>query len=304
MEPVEKFDLKGSSVGRFVSVKKRKSGAILKDLDIKEQGRKLYLPEDKRQAFIDQIAKDTEFLMTYRVMDYSLLLGIYYPTEKNKSKVDTNLKKRKEGGSYISTLKQNLFQEHYNGIKGVRDDGVEEIYYVGIIDILIEYATKKKMEHLFKSLAFSPEEVSVVEPEFYQQRFVNFIKGLVNEPPQHEGKQKKDSSDSDDSSFETETEKPNQGPNSSSTSSITTVSAPTISTVNGPSPGLVVGTPPTVPLTVSGTHSNNSAPPALPANPPKGSVIVEEPKTARDSKNARKSTSTKESLIVHVNKKK
>jgi len=47
------------------------------------------------------------------------------------------------------------------------------------------------MEHLFKSLAFSPEEVSVVEPEFYQQRFVNFIKGLVNEPPQHEGKQKK-----------------------------------------------------------------------------------------------------------------
>jgi len=76
-------------------------------------------------------------------MDYSLLLGIYYPTEKNKAKSEANLKKRKEGGTYIPNLKQNIFQEHFNGIKAVRDD-VEEIYYIGIIDILIEYAAKKK----------------------------------------------------------------------------------------------------------------------------------------------------------------
>jgi len=201
-DPVEKFDLKGSSVGRSVSEKKRKSGAILKDLDIKEQGKKLYLPPDKCQAFITQIEKDSQFLSTRGVMDYSLLLGIYYPTEKNKAKVEANLKKRKEGGTYIPTLKQNAFQEHFNGVKAAREDGAEEIYYIGIIDILIEYAAKKKVEHILKWIAYAGEEVSVVEPEFYKQRFDKFIRELVF-LPQSDKPEKKESSESDEISSET-----------------------------------------------------------------------------------------------------
>jgi len=132
-EPVEKYDLKGSVVGRTVS--KKKEGSILKDLDIT---RKLYLPPDCHQAFITQLEKDCQFLATHRVMDYSLLLGVYSPTEHNKKKVEENIRKRKElGGCYIPTLKQNLFQLYANGIRTVNEEGVEEIYFIGIIDILI-----------------------------------------------------------------------------------------------------------------------------------------------------------------------
>jgi len=156
-------------------------------------------------------------------MDYSLLLGIYYPTEKNKAKTEANIKKRKEGGTYISSLKQNAFQEH---LKAVREDGVEEIYYIGIIDILIEYAAKKKVEHLLKWIAYAGEEVSVVEPEFYKQRFDKFIKELVY-LPQSDKTDKKESSESEDISSET-----GEGDKIDRTMSTPTVSVLSISTPN------------------------------------------------------------------------
>jgi len=174
----------------------------LKDLDIKEQGRKLYLPPDKYNAFINQLEKDSKFLSHHRVMDYSLLLGIYYPTDKDKAKCEANLKKRKEGGTYIASLKHSKFQDHHFGVKAFREDGKEEIYYIGIIDVLIEYAAKKKVEHLFKSIAYAGEEVSVVEPELYRARFDKFIKELVF-TPQDKPEETKESSESDDSSSET-----------------------------------------------------------------------------------------------------
>jgi 1-phosphatidylinositol-4-phosphate 5-kinase len=196
-EPSEKYDLKGSVVGRTVS--KKKEGAIFKDLDI---SRKLYLPADCYQAFIIQLDKDCQFLATHRVMDYSLLLGVYYPNEQNKKKAEENIRKRKEGGTYIPNLKQNLFQQYGNGIRTVTDEGTEEIYFIGIIDILIEYATKKKMEHMLKSIAYDSGDVSVVDPEFYRQRFYKFITSLLYEPKMIEDKRDKESSSSSISSEE------------------------------------------------------------------------------------------------------
>uniref|UniRef100_A0A6B2L0V3 PIPK domain-containing protein n=1 Tax=Arcella intermedia TaxID=1963864 RepID=A0A6B2L0V3_9EUKA len=169
-EPVEKFDLKGSVVGRVTSERKRKSGAILKDQDIVELKKKLHLAPEKRTALINQLIKDTEFLATFRVMDYSLLVGVYYPTEKNKDTIEANLKKRNEGG-YIA-MKPNEFQDYFGGVKA---HGREEIYFIGIIDVLIEYAAKKKVEHLLKFIAYAGAEVSVVEPEFYRERFNKFV---------------------------------------------------------------------------------------------------------------------------------
>lgn len=51
---------KGSTVGRSTPEKKRKEGVILKDLDIKEMDRKLYLPKSLKAKFIRQLQKDTE----------------------------------------------------------------------------------------------------------------------------------------------------------------------------------------------------------------------------------------------------
>ncbi|MBA0855991.1 hypothetical protein Goshw_021900 [Gossypium schwendimanii] len=53
------------------------------------------------------------------------------------------------------------------------------VIYMGIIDILQEYNAKKKAEHACKSVKFDPLSISVVEPELYAQRFINFLKQKV-----------------------------------------------------------------------------------------------------------------------------
>ena len=49
------------------------------------------------------------------------------------------------------------------------------VLYMGIIDILQEYNTKKKVEHKCKSLQYDPMTISVTEPTIYSKRFVNFL---------------------------------------------------------------------------------------------------------------------------------
>jgi len=66
----------------------------LKDLDIVHDNRKLYFPKNMRKEFAEQLRKDIDFLATYKVMDYSLLLGIHYETPENKEK--TELLRKKE----------------------------------------------------------------------------------------------------------------------------------------------------------------------------------------------------------------
>jgi len=69
------------------------------------------------------------------------------------------------------------FTRAEGGIAGYDQTGQEVIFYLGIIDTLIEYTLKKKMEHQYKQRVKGLEKanVSVVEPSFYAQRLLNFI---------------------------------------------------------------------------------------------------------------------------------
>jgi 1-phosphatidylinositol-4-phosphate 5-kinase len=49
------------------------------------------------------------------------------------------------------------------------------VLYLGIIDILQDYNTSKKIEHAIKSLQFDSISISAVDPTFYSQRFLDFI---------------------------------------------------------------------------------------------------------------------------------
>ncbi|KAK8563150.1 hypothetical protein V6N12_011206 [Hibiscus sabdariffa] len=53
------------------------------------------------------------------------------------------------------------------------------VIYMGIIDILQEYNVKKMAEHACKSVKFDPLAISVVEPELYAQRFIDFLQKKV-----------------------------------------------------------------------------------------------------------------------------
>jgi len=169
-----KFDLKGSTLGRFVPLKERKPGVLLKDQDIKDIGKKLYFPPKIREEFMKMIKKDSDFLASHKVMDYSLLLGIY-TEEPNETLLAKPHPIRLRS---ISAPNQPMFGS--GGICAVRPDGVHERYFIGIIDILIQYGSRKRAESLLKSVVYS-EEASVVPPDRYAERFQEFIFGLLPE---------------------------------------------------------------------------------------------------------------------------
>ncbi|KAF4403347.1 hypothetical protein CsatB_016781 [Cannabis sativa] len=52
------------------------------------------------------------------------------------------------------------------------------VLYLGVIDILQEYNMTKKIEHAYKSLQFDSLSISAVDPTFYSQRFLEFIKKI------------------------------------------------------------------------------------------------------------------------------
>ena len=55
------------------------------------------------------------------------------------------------------------------------------VLYIGIIDILQEYSMRKKVEHAYKSVKYNPQSISVVEPRFYSERFLKFIRTVFPE---------------------------------------------------------------------------------------------------------------------------
>jgi len=73
---------------------------------------------------------------------------------------------------------EELFANEYGGIVSKKGD---KIYFLGIIDTLIIYTLKKKMETTYKStvLPVEREAISVVPPDTYSARFQAFMKRSI-----------------------------------------------------------------------------------------------------------------------------
>ena len=73
----EKYDLKGSTIGRWATDAERKDPNVtLKDLDF---GHALGLNKRDYALFRSQLEADTHWLRTLRIMDYSLFVMIHFP---------------------------------------------------------------------------------------------------------------------------------------------------------------------------------------------------------------------------------
>lgn len=73
----EKFDLKGSTLGRYATEAERADpNCTLKDLDWRH---KLALPPSTLQLLSAQVESDAGFLQQLRIMDYSMLAMLHYP---------------------------------------------------------------------------------------------------------------------------------------------------------------------------------------------------------------------------------
>ncbi|KAH0921243.1 hypothetical protein HID58_021261 [Brassica napus] len=248
-----RYDLKGSSHGRFTEKIKIQEKTTLKDLDLAYE---FHMDKLLREALFKQIYLDCAFLESLQIIDYSLLLGLHFraPGQLNDILEPPNAMSDQESVSSVdvgvtqelsippkglllvthepnsvstvpgphirgSTLRAFSVGEqevdlilpgtasltmslHLSSFVRLRvqlgvnmpaqahhklDEDKEEsatielfevydvVVYMGIIDILQEYNTKKKVEHKCKSLQYDPMTISVTEPTIYSKRFVNFL---------------------------------------------------------------------------------------------------------------------------------
>lgn len=163
------YDLKGSTQGRNATDKEkaRGLGCVYKDLDFMEGGPRIKIGTERKKIFLEQIERDCEFLTAHNIMDYSLLVGIHDMTkaDEDDEKKETDVNK--------PPADQSPFYCDDGGM--LATEGVLEVYYLGIIDILITYGVGKKVETAFKSIKYDSNIISAVPPPRYAERFKRFM---------------------------------------------------------------------------------------------------------------------------------
>ncbi|RKP25447.1 hypothetical protein SYNPS1DRAFT_15652 [Syncephalis pseudoplumigaleata] len=85
----ERYDLKGSTVGRILSDEDhaKQPQLPMKDLNWIQSGKKLELGPQKRDMLVHQMERDVNLLSRLRIMDYSLLVGIHDMSRGNRENI-------------------------------------------------------------------------------------------------------------------------------------------------------------------------------------------------------------------------
>jgi len=151
-----RYDLKGSTAGRTASSKElQKERPVYKDKDWVHRGQRISMPsEEHRAEFIRLVRIDADFLSRHQLMDYSLLIGVHQKVKGDNYRI-------KEANNVITLETQ------------------DQIYYVGIVDVLTKYDVAKRAETLFSG-TLRCRNCSCQPPGKYAKRFADFITDNVN----------------------------------------------------------------------------------------------------------------------------
>jgi len=182
-----KYDLKGSTIGRITDEKDCQKGHVQKDLNLVNSGRKLYFAE-YCITLRETLTQDSHFLAQHNIMDYSLLVGIHdgnsrrlgqrhksvvLTTETLHSYPDVTLRNSKE--VVPSLIASSVWRSYRNGFRSANRES-KEVYFLGIIDILQEFNTKKKAENVLRGMRGEDRtQISAVAPDQYADRFTRFL---------------------------------------------------------------------------------------------------------------------------------
>lgn len=207
-----KYDLKGSTFKRKASKQElTKHKPTYKDLNFLEHHADgILLEMDTYSALLKTVERDCRVLQSFKIMDYSMLLGIHNLDQSAKDKalepstsgsLDASALTPFRGLSRGKSVRHRL--AHYStamesiqaasepldiddsedipvgGIPARSVRGERLLIYIGIIDILQSYRLAKKFEHTLKSMVTDGDTISVHRPGFYAQRFQNFFANLV-----------------------------------------------------------------------------------------------------------------------------
>ncbi|KAJ8403995.1 hypothetical protein AAFF_G00343450 [Aldrovandia affinis] len=200
-----KYDLKGSLVSREASDKEKvKELPTYKDVDFRNNMQKVYVNEEEKDRIMEKLNRDVEFLVQLRIMDYSLLLGIHdveraereeeeleESSFEEEAEPENGLAAGPAVGSYGTSpdgiagylnsyrpLGPGEFEPYVDmyAVKSAAGAPQREVYFIGLIDVLTQYDTKKKAAHAAKTVKHGAgAEISTVHPEQYAKRFRDFI---------------------------------------------------------------------------------------------------------------------------------
>lgn len=132
---------------------------------------------DHEIAQVDRIIrKDTEFLASLNIMDYSLLLGIESRLQISSEWSEHTVVNAGRALSQQSTAELERFKRHR-----FTSADCMQTYHVSIIDFLQLWNCKKRAEQLAKVtiMRADKKKLSAVEPEFYKERFQRFMRRQV-----------------------------------------------------------------------------------------------------------------------------
>lgn len=166
-----RYDLKGSWVGRVTPPDKRERTVALKDVDFQQAHEQIRVGEERREKLLAQIKRDSEFLASNNIIDYSLLLGIHEREEGTATESSSSQMMAMVGGQ--AAAQQRTSQGEWSSDR-------RTVYFMGIIDILTPYDGFKRMEHTVKAVRYDSRGVSCCPPAQYAARFNHFMEGAFS----------------------------------------------------------------------------------------------------------------------------
>jgi hypothetical protein len=176
------YDLKGSTVNRDGVDDDGKprsvtacGAALLKDNDIR--GRTLIAcGPAMREILVTQLRHDVDFLRKERIVDYSFLVAVRELESAEQRALETRHALELSEGQHPVRIAAHIISTA--GLVAT-DTSKAEAVYVGFIDTLQVYSTRKKLESTLKSLVFDSDKISVVAPGEFGTRFLEFIEALI-----------------------------------------------------------------------------------------------------------------------------
>lgn len=125
---------------------------------------------------------------------YGLLHGTGFEATKTDPGTPSATKRRqdfKPGEPRVEIAEPSIFACDRGGLPAViAPTGEQGIIFLGIIDTLIEFGSKKKMESFYKAqiLRVDKKAFSVVEPEYYAERLRTFMSSKITGGTEEKGK--------------------------------------------------------------------------------------------------------------------
>jgi hypothetical protein len=140
------YDLKGTSENRLVKPDIFEKTRVGKDENLKENI--IFDSPMTKESVMSRIETDVQFLRSFNILDYSLLLGIY----QTSNNVEASC---------------------------LRGNG-DIAYIIGLVDILQPWSRKKRVAHLFKStLKVFGKEIDTEPPDYYSRRLLEYCRSKI-----------------------------------------------------------------------------------------------------------------------------